>query len=66
MDKPLLSAAQIVHLEGKVVFSPEASYIACKAKSGGLRRDNLVFKDGLYVLKLWVPRKQDAPLQGHA
>ena len=66
VDKPLLSVAQIVHMGGKVVFSPEASYIECKAKSGSVRRDNLVFKDGLYVLKLWVPRKQDAPFQGQA
>ena len=66
VDKPLLSVAQIVHMGGKVVFSPEDSYIECKSKSGGVRRDNLVFKEGLYVLKLWVPRKQDASFQGHA
>ena len=66
VDKHLLSVAQIVHMGGKVVFSPVASYIECKAKSGGVRRDNLVFKDRLYVLRLWVPRKQDAPFQGQA
>ena len=64
--KPLLSVVQIVHLGGKVVFSPVASYIECKATSGGVSRDNHVFKDGLHVLKSWAPRKQDAPFQGPA
>ena len=65
-DKPLLSVAHIVHNGGKVVFSPEANYIEHKSKGGGIRRDNLIFRDGLYVIKLWVPRDQGAPFTGQA
>ena len=66
VDKPLLSVAHIVHNGGKVVFSPEANYIEHKSKSGGIRRDNLIFRDGLYMIKLWVPRDQGAPFTGQA
>ena len=66
VDKPLLSVAHIVHNGGKVVFSPEANYIEHKSKGGGIRRDNLIFRDGLYMIKLWVPRDQGAPFTGQA
>ena len=71
VDRPLLSVAQVVHMGGKVVFSPEASYIESKLKDGTTRRDNLEFRKheggfGLYMLKVWIPRKQDAPFQGPA
>ena len=66
VDRPLLSVAQVVHMGGKVVFSPEASYIESKLKSGATRRDSLEFRNGLYVLKVWIPRKQDTPFQGPA
>ena len=61
-----MSVAQVVHMEGKVVFSPEASYIESTLKSGATRRDSLEFRNGLYMLKVWIPRKQDAPFQGPA
>ena len=66
VDRPLLSVAQVVHMGGKVVFSPEASYIESTLKSGATRRDSLEFRNGLYMLKVWIPRKQDAPFQGPA
>ena len=67
VDKPLLSVAQLVHNGHKVVFSPESNYIEIKRAQGGVRRDHLEFRDGLYVLKLWVPRDQKTPpFQGQA
>ena len=54
-DEPLLSVAQVVHNGGKVVFSRAGSYI----EMGNGRRDQLEFRNGLYVLKLWVPRDQN-------
>ena len=62
VDKPLLSVAQIVHNGGKVVFSRAGSYI--EMKNG--RRDQLEFRKGLHVLKLWVPRDQAMSFQGQA
>ena len=62
MDKPLLSVAQIVHNGGKVVFSKAGSYI----EMGGGRRDQLEFRNGLYVLKLWVPKDQKMDFHGQA
>ena len=66
VDKPLLSVAQIVHTGGKVVFSQEANYIESKLKDGTVRTDSLEFRNGLYMLKVWIPRKQDALFQGPA
>ena len=62
VDKPLLSVAQIVHNGGKVVFSKDESYI----EMGAGRRDQLEFRNGLYVLKLWVPRDQKMDFHGQA
>ena len=62
VDKPLLSVAQIMHNGGKVVFSQAGSYI----EMGGGRRDQLEVRNGLYVLKLWVPRGQKMDFHGKA
>ena len=47
---------------GKVVFSQAGSYIDL----GDGRRDQIEFKNGLYVLKLWVPRDQKMDFHGQA
>ena len=62
VGKPLLSVAQVVHNGGKVVFSQAGSYI----ELGEGRRDQLEFRNGLYVLKLWVPRDQKMDFHGQA
>ena len=62
VDKPLLSVAQVVHNGGKVVFSKDESYIDL----GDGRRDQLEFRDGLFRLKLWVPRDQKMDFHGQA
>ena len=62
VDKPLLSVAQVVKNGGKVVFSQAGSYIDL----GDGRRDQIEFKNGLYVLKLWVPRDQKMDFHGQA
>ena len=62
VDKPLLSVAQVVHNGGKVVFSKEESYI--EHATG--RQDRLEFRNGLYTLKLWVPRDQGMDFHGQA
>ena len=62
VDKPLLSVAQVVHNGGKVVFSQAGSYI--EHASG--RQDQLEFRNGIYVLKLWIPRDQGMDFHGQA
>ena len=62
VDRPLLSVAQVVQNGGKVVFSKDESYI----EMGAGRRDQLEFRNGLYVLKLWVPRDQKMDFHGQA
>ena len=66
VDKALLSVSQIVDRGGKVVFSPEESYIETRIGGGEIRRDHLEFRGGLYVMRLWVPRNQETPFQGQA
>ena len=60
VDKPLLSVAQVEHNAGKVVFSQAGSYI--EHASG--RQDQLEFRNGLYVLKLWIPKDQGMDFHG--
>ena len=62
VDKPLLSVAQLVRHGGKVVFAKDESYIDL----GDGRRDQLEFRDGLFRLKLWVPRDQKMDFHGQA
>ena len=62
VDKPLLSVAQVVNKGGKVVFSQAESYI----EMGDGRRDQLEFRNGLHVLKLWAPRDQKMDFHGQA
>ena len=62
VDKPLLSVAQAEHNGGKVVFSQAGSYI--EHASG--RRDPLEFRNGLHVLKLWIPEAQGMDFHGQA
>ena len=62
VDKPLLSVPQVVHNGGKVAFSQAGSYI--EHASG--RQDQFEFRNGLYVLKLWIPRHQGMDFHGQA
>ena len=62
-DRPrALTPSQVVKSGGKVVFSQAGSYIDL----GDGRRDQIEFKNGLYVLKLWVPRDQKMDFHGQA
>ena len=62
VDKPLLSVAQDVNSGGKDVLSKAGSYI----ELGDGRGDQLDFRHGLYVLKLWVPKDQKMDFHGQA
>ena len=67
VHNPLLSVSQIVgagdsNNRAKVVFSKDESYIDL----GDGRRDQLEFRDGLFRLKLWVPRDQKMDFHGQA
>ena len=56
VDRPLLSVAQIVQKGGKVVFSPQGSYVEHpKTKE----RLNLEQKGGLFMLKMWISREEN-------
>ena len=66
VDKAFLSVAQVVDRGGRVVFEPKGSYIETTDGKGHVRRDHLEYKGGMYVMRLWVPRNQQAPLQGQA
>ena len=58
VDKALLSVAQIVNQAGRVVFSPGGSYIETVNARGQTRKCLLEFRDGLYVIRLWIPKNQ--------
>ena len=62
VDKALLSVAQVVHNGARVVFSQQESYV----EYPGGRKDHLMERDGLYVMKLWVPKNQAMPFPGQA
>ena len=49
-----------VHKGGKVIFSPNDCYI----KYPGGRRDRLEQRDGLYIMRMWVPKNQGQPFPG--
>ena len=66
VDKALLSVAQIVDRGGRVVFSPGGSVIETVNSRGQTRRDHLEFRDGLYVMRLWIPKNQGPAFQGQA
>ena len=66
VDKALLSVAQIVDRGGRVVFSPGGSYIETVNSRGQTRRGHLEFRDGLYVMRLWIPKNQGPAFQGQA
>ena len=66
VDKALLSVAQIVDRGGRVVFSPAGSYIETVNSRGQTRKDHLEFRDGLYVMRLWIPNHQGSGFQGQA
>ena len=65
-DEALLSVAQIVDRGGRVVFSPGDSYIETVNSRGQTRKGHLEFRDGLYVMRLWVPKNQGPDFQGQA
>ena len=62
VDTPLLSVSAVVLAGGTVVFSPNGSYIESKAGY----RTPLTASKGVYNLKMWVPKNQEAPFQGQA
>ena len=65
VDMPLLSVAQMLYNGSKVVLPPESCYV--EYKSG--RRDMLEQREGLFIMKMWVPRDQKppaTPFQGQA
>ena len=66
MDTALRSVAQIVDRGGRVVFSPGGSYIETVNSRGQTRKDHLEFRDGLYVMRLWIPNNQGLAFQGQA
>ena len=57
VDKPLLSVAQIVDKGGTVVFSKSGSYID---DPSGQQRIHLKHENGLFTMKVWIPRDQEA------
>lgn len=61
VDMPLLSVAQMLHNGSKVVLATDGCYV--QYKSG--RRDKLEQRNGLFVLKMWVPREQSKPASSH-
>ena len=62
VDTPLLSVSAVVLAGGTVVFSPNGSYI--ESKEG--YRTPMTASKGVYNLKMWVPKNQEAPFQGQA
>ena len=66
MDEALPGVAQIVDRGGRVVFSPGGSYIETVNSRGQTRKDHLEFRDGLYVMRLWIPKNHGPVLQGQA
>ena len=62
VDMPLMSVAQIVHNGGEVVFAKNRCYV--KYSNG--TSDTLEQRDGLYIMKMWIPKQQTAPFQGQA
>ena len=66
MDKALLSVAQIVDRGGRVVLSPAGSYIETVNSRGQTRKGHLEFRDGLYVMRLAIPKNQGSGFQGQA
>ena len=61
VDRPLLSVAQMVQKGGKVVFSPQGSYVE-HPKTG--ERLALEQKGGLFMLKMWIPREENQQRMG--
>ena len=66
VDKALLSVAQIVDRGGRVVFSPAGCYIETINSRGQTRKGHLEFRDGLYVMRQWIPKNQGSDFQGQA
>ena len=58
VEQPLLSVAQIVGAGCKVVFDRYESYIADTSRGEKIMLEP---KEGLYMLKMWVPREQPFP-----
>ena len=62
VETPLLSVSAVVLAGGTVVFSPDGSYK--ETKSG--YRTRLTASNGVYNLKMWVPKNQANPFHGEA
>ena len=62
VDTPLLSVSAVVLAGGTVVFSPQCSCI--ESKTG--HQTPLTASKGVYNLKMWVPKNQEAHFQGPA
>ena len=61
VDRPLLSVAQIVQKGGKVVFSPQGSYVEHPKTKERLALEQ---KGGLFMLKMWIPREENQQRSG--
>ena len=61
VDRPLLSVAQIVQKGGKVVFSPQGSYVEHHKTRERLALEQ---KGGLFMLKMWIPREENQQRTG--
>ena len=62
VDMPLMSVAQIVHNGGKCFFAMNR----CNVKYSNDTSDTLEQRDGLYIMKMWIPKQQTAPFQGQS
>ena len=58
VNKALLSVSKLVGKGCKVVFDGDESYIENKASGDWFPLEE---KNGMYVLKLWIPKEQERP-----
>ena len=58
VNKALLSVSQIVRAGNRVVFDSDGSYIEQKFSGEYIPLQD---KNGIYTIKLWVPRDQQTP-----
>ena len=58
VNKALLSVSKLVGKGCKVVFDGDESYIENKASGDWFPLEQ---KNGMYVLKLWIPKEQGRP-----
>ena len=62
VDRPLLSVSAIVKGGKRVVFDPRGSFME---DSDG-QRIAMEERNGLFTLRMWIPKDQDSRFQGQA